>query len=314
MLIYCIKNYMSMRFLKRFNLPVNLFFFAFFLLYNENSNAKNFAESYNDTEDGVVKILAIGNSFSQDALEHYLHGLAKAGGHKIVIGNLYIGGAELALHWTNADENKESYSYRKIGLSGEKVTRPKTAISFALADEDWDYISFQQASPQSGLYQTYVAPLPALINYVKANVKNPDTKYVLHQTWAYAQTTKHKGFVNYKSSQQKMYKAIAKTTRKASKKNKMDLLVPSGTAVQNARTSFIGDSLNVADGYHLAIMGRYAASCTWYEKLFNQSVIGNTYYPTKITQTQALVLQNAAHEAVQKPFKITVLDKFIQKP
>jgi len=40
-----------------------------------------------------LKVLAIGNSFSEDAVENYLFELAEAVGKKIIIGNLYIGGA-----------------------------------------------------------------------------------------------------------------------------------------------------------------------------------------------------------------------------
>ena len=41
-------------------------------------------------DDGVVRILAIGNSFSQDAVEQYLYELFDAAGTKVVIGNMYI--------------------------------------------------------------------------------------------------------------------------------------------------------------------------------------------------------------------------------
>src|SRR5690606_5528743 len=72
-------------------------------------------------DDAVVRVLAIGNSFSDDALEHYLYGLAKAGGKSVVIGNLYIGGSSLSQHWTNASNNNANYSYRKINVEGEKT-------------------------------------------------------------------------------------------------------------------------------------------------------------------------------------------------
>ena len=39
-----------------------------------------------------VRILAIGNSFSQDAVEQNLHELAAAEGIPTIIGNMYIGG------------------------------------------------------------------------------------------------------------------------------------------------------------------------------------------------------------------------------
>ncbi|WP_255702926.1 DUF4886 domain-containing protein [Antarcticibacterium sp. 1MA-6-2] len=71
----------------------------------------------NSATDGVLKILAIGNSFSEDAIEYYLYGLANAADQEIVIGNLYIGGAELSQHVANANSNANSYSYRKVGLT-----------------------------------------------------------------------------------------------------------------------------------------------------------------------------------------------------
>ena len=40
----------------------------------------------------TVRILAIGNSFSQDAVEQYLHELAEAEGISTIIGNMFIGG------------------------------------------------------------------------------------------------------------------------------------------------------------------------------------------------------------------------------
>ena len=42
-----------------------------------------------------VKILAIGNSFSEDAVEQNLHELATAKGIETVIGNMYIPGCPI---------------------------------------------------------------------------------------------------------------------------------------------------------------------------------------------------------------------------
>lgn len=255
-------------------------------------------------KDSVIRILAIGNSFSEDALEQYLYGLAKAGGYKVIIGNLYIGGAPLDLHLKNVQENKEAYEYRKIGLDGKKERFPKTSIAKALADENWDYISLQQASPKSGLFETYSGPLPPLFDYVKGQATNPKVKFVWHQTWAYAQNSTHSGFARYDKDQMKMYQAIMDASKKALKLVPFDLLVPSGTAIQNARTNF-GDVM-CRDGYHLDLnIGRYTASCTWYEAIFKKSVIGNTYMPEKISDEQAKIAQKAAHEAVKKPFKVS---------
>lgn len=258
------------------------------------------------SKDSVIKILAIGNSFSEDALEHYLYGLAKAGGYKVIIGNLYIGGAPLDLHLKNAQGDLSAYEYRKIGLDGKKERFPKTSIAKALADENWNYISFQQSSPKSGLFETYVEPLPLLFNYVKERRTNPKVKYVWHQTWAYAQNSTHNGFANYNKDQMRMYNGIMDASGKVKTLVPIDIVVPAGTAIQNARTK-LGDVLT-RDGYHLDLnIGRYVASCTWYEAIFNQSVIGNIFKPEKVSDTDALTGQKAARQAVKKPYKISVI-------
>lgn len=254
----------------------------------------------------TVRILAIGNSFSQDAVEQYLHELAEAEGISTIIGNMFIGGCSLERHVKNARDNAPAYAYRKIGTDGKKREKGKMSLEAVLADEDWDYVSLQQASPFSGMYETYEASLPELIEYVKARLPKK-TKLMLHQTWAYASTSKHSGFKNYNCNQLTMYQAIADAVKKAAKANKIKIVIPSGTAIQNARTSFIGDHLN-RDGYHLDVkVGRYTAACTWFERIFKHNVVGNPYAPEGLDEARKAVAQKAAHAAVKHPYKVTDL-------
>ena len=254
----------------------------------------------------TVRILAIGNSFSQDAVEQYLHELAEAEGISTIIGNMFIGGCSLERHVKNARDNAPAYAYRKIGTDGKKREKGKMSLEAVLADEAWDYVSLQQASPFLGMYETYEASLPELIEYVKARLPKK-TKLMLHQTWAYASTSKHSGFKNYNCNQLTMYQAIADAVKKAAKANKIKIVIPSGTAIQNARTSFIGDHLN-RDGYHLDVkIGRYTAACTWFERIFKHNVVGNPYAPEGLDEVRKAVAQKAAHAAVKHPYKVTEL-------
>lgn len=265
----------------------------------------NEAEVVEVPDDGIVKILAIGNSFSEDALEQHLYGLAHAAGKNIVIGNLVIGGASLSLHAQNAATNAATYTYKKTKQDGSKTSKANTTIATAVADENWDYISFQQVSQNSGQYNTFVTPLPALYNYVKGRATNPQVKYVLHQTWAYAQTSDHSGFANYNKNQETMYQAIVSAYNQAKSLINADLIVPAGTAIQNGRTSVIGDNF-CRDGYHLDLnIGRYTASCTWFEAIFGESVIGNSYKPAALTNYDAEIAQHAAHSAISTPNAVT---------
>jgi len=267
-------------------------------------------DNFDVVSDSVIKILAIGNSFSQDAIETYLYELAKNEGISVVIGNLYIGGASLDLHWQNASGNKPAYDYRKIDKNGVKTNIAATTIATALADESWDYISFQQVSSNSGKYETFVTPLPLLFNYVKQKTTNPNVKYILHQTWAYAQNSTHKGFANYNKDQKTMYKAIVDAVGRAKVLIGADLIVPAGTAIQNGRSSLIGDEFN-RDGYHLDVnIGRYTAACAWFEAVFGKSVIGNSFKPDALSDYEAEIAQHAAHSAVLKPNEVTEMVEY----
>ena len=254
----------------------------------------------------TVRILAIGNSFSQDAVEQYLFELAEAGDIPVIIGNMYIGGCSLERHVNNIREDKGVYAYRKIMSDGIRKETANMSISKVLSDECWDYISFQQESSLSGIYDTYEKSLPELYSYVRKRV-GKDTKFIIHRTWAYAGDSGHSGFKNYDRDQMKMFNAIVSATSRAAKLVGIKIIVPSGTAIQNIRTSFVGDNL-CRDGYHLDLLwGRYTAACTWFEKLFG-NVIGNSYAPDGLTADYKKAAQLAAHYAVRNPDKVTNVD------
>lgn len=256
-----------------------------------------------------IRILAIGNSFSQDAAESYLDDLAKADGVKLIIGNMYIGGCSMETHWNNAQGNLSAYSYRKI-TEGDSTTRANQSLLAAIKDEDWDIITFQQVSQSSGQQNTYFPYLTNLLQYVKNEATNPNVKFALHQTWAYASNSTHSGFVNYNKDQMQMYQAIVDAINSVSNQTGIDIIIPAGTAIQNGRSSYIGDNF-CRDGYHLTYgIGRYTAACVWYEKLLERTVIGNSFIPVGMSGVEASLAQHAAHYAILKPNEITSLADF----
>lgn len=126
-----------------------------------------------------LRILAIGNSFSQDAVEQYLWNLFDEAGEEVIIGNMYIGGCSLERHWRNAQNNTADYEYRKV-VNGSKTNTKGYTLERALADENWDYISLQQASDYSGMYDKYEPYLEDLIVYVREHATNPHMKLMFH--------------------------------------------------------------------------------------------------------------------------------------
>ena len=257
----------------------------------------------------TLRVLAIGNSFSQDAVEQYLWELADEAGVKMIIGNAYRGGQGFQSHWIDVTEANNTFEYRKV-QDGKRTNTPRSALSSIITDEPWQYITFQQVSQESGLTTTFEPYLTYLIQYTQGLQTNPNAVFGYHQTWAYSHDSTHGGFANYGNRQEVMYDSICAAVQYALRTHpEMSFVVPSGTAIQNARTTFLGDNMN-RDGYHLDLkIGRYTAACTWFETLTGISPVGFSYRPEGVDFLTAHTCQVAAHEAVARPYELTVLNR-----
>ena len=210
-----------------------------------------------------LKILAIGNSFSIDGME-YLWDIANSMGvKKVVLGNMYIGGCSLDTHYENMAENAPAYRYYK-NTSGTWKTEEDVAISTALKDEKWDIITLQQVSGENSNSDSYVN-LYKILQYIQQRKPQKDTKLAWHMTWAYQSDSNRQALKDYGGDQIKMYQGVLDRVQN-------DVLIyedfvgviPVGTAIQNLRTTPIGDTLT-RDGYHLSKgVGRFTAALTWY--------------------------------------------------
>ena len=243
----------------------------------------------------TIKVLAVGNSFSEDAVEQYLYELAAAQGDSLVIGNAYIPACSVNMHMDNLKTSARRYAYRKI-VGGEKTEEKSVSLQRIILDEPWDVITLQQASVLSGLPDTY-KNLPELQRSIKLLATNPKVEIWWHMTWAYAKSFKNANFEIYNSDQSKMYTDIVNCVRKEVPKANISRVIPSGTAIRLMRYRK-GDTLN-RDGFHLSYtIGRYTAACTWCEMLTGRNIDGNSYRPETIKAEDARICQQEAHEAV----------------
>ena len=250
-----------------------------------------------------LKVLAIGNSFSEDAVEQNLYEIAAAAGKDIIIGNMYIGGCTIDRHLECIEGDKPEYRYRKI-KDGQMSEKWNFKLSDAITDEEWDIVSVQQASGYSGLPESY-ARLGELCEWVRANA--PQARIIFHQTWAYSKTSNHNHYPWYDRDQQRMFQAILSASGAAVKANGIKTVMPSGRAIQLARGTALdafGDDLT-RDGFHLdRKAGRYIAAATWYEVLFGKSVVGNKYCPDTLDPKQLRIAQKCAHRAVRQQKRV----------
>lgn len=252
----------------------------------------------------TLRILAVGNSFSADAVEQNLWELLDAADIPAVVGNVYAPGSYLAHHWNRAVGDKAEYRYFKRTEEGS-VSLESQTLSQGVLDEQWSIISLQQASDLSGMYDTYFPYLPDLMEWIE---ERSDAEIVFHQTWAYPANSTHDAFANYGKDQMMMFEAIVDAVSRATEACGIKTVIPVGTAVQNARTSRLGDTLN-RDGLHLELTyGRFLAACVWFETLTGLDVRKNPYRPASVPEETAVLCREAAHQACLHPYEVTPMN------
>ena len=288
---------------------------------------KTRAHSYEDvvnslpTEEIIksLKVLTIGNSFSDDAME-YVYKIAKEAGVEYVeLGNLRASNCTLAMHVSYAQNNSSSYMFRywADGATTWQDTGTWTSgactMKTALEKTDWDYIVFQQASGNAGDADTYDS-LSTLMSYAQQYA--PNAKFAWHMTWGPRP--------DYPTAADSYSSIVNAVNAKIVSNEKIDVIIPAGTAIENAKTSYLTDKQLQRDSKHLNYgMGRYIAGLTLFKALTGMS-IDNISYPTSDTEGHSLtsgsdtykqsfaftdeineICKEAANNAIENPFTVT---------
>ena len=251
------------------------------------------------------RILAVGNSLAKNSL-FYVYDIAKSLGiEDVKVGILHIGGCTLKKHWNNAQNDKKVYQYYKKE-DGQWVIEDNISISEALADEKWDYVMFNSYSGDSGKPNKY-KPLNDLTTYVRERV-GKNTVFVWDMTWAYRSQFERKCFAAYDYDQKKMYKSIVKATKKKVLTNEdISIVIPAGTAVQNARTSSFGDTFT-KDARHLTKDARYLVGLTLVSKILDISPGQIQYCPERVSEKMKKVAMTSARKAIRHPYRISKIN------
>lgn len=224
----------------------------------------------------MTKILAIGNSFSQDATS-YLESIAKSAEAPLFVRNCYIGGCSLERHAKNTVSGEAVYEYQKDGVSTGVIS-----VTEALTREKWDCVTVQQVSGLSGIPESYEPYLTILINHIKEFA--PQAKIVFHRTWQYEKGSNHVDFPKYGCDPDRMYNCIVKASTTAAKSHGIEI-IPTGdevhrfTKLDDFNPEKGGVSL-YRDAFHLGLdYGRYLAALVWFEFFTGKSAKSVTFSP-----------------------------------
>jgi len=249
------------------------------------------------------KILFIGNSFSDDTMEHAADILLSLGVSSVSLGNLYIGGCSVNRHVDNAANDRPLYEYRRNTGNGWTTT-PGTSIRTALTSEEWDVVAIQggTADGSRNTCQRCYENLPILVSYIRALCVNRP-RVLFNMTWVGEPWNGHPEIVAHDGDQAAMFREIARIAREFVLPL-TDGVSPAGTAIQNARA--IGLSPLHRDGYHLSWgLGRYIAGLTFIAKATGLDIRAVSWRPEGVSQAQQALAIQAACDALQTPFAVT---------
>ncbi len=277
-----------------------------------------------------VRILTVGNSFTQNATR-YLNDITEAAGHLLTHKRLSVGGSSLERHAGMALAFEKDRTDHAAEYSGGE------SLQEALQADTWDFVTIQQLSIKSHDVETYRPYARQLADIVHRYA--PQAKLLVHQTWPYrVDDPRFDGTpasVNEPATQQAMYEGLSEAYRTittelsasripvgdafwiADNDQAFGYRVDTGFDTLNATHPHLPNqthSLHVGyrwvdrdgkqelrmDGHHANLAGEYLGGCVWFECLFGESPVGNTFVPEKLDSEYAAFLQGVAHQAAQQ--------------
>ena len=253
-----------------------------------------------------LKLLMIGNSFSEDAAA-YLWKVCRTGGLKdVTIAVAYIGGSTLDNHLSNIQNGKPSYEYQK-NTDGNIIKTAGKTLQEIVEDEQWDVVTLQQLSSLNASAES-LTHMDDIINWVEWY--QPQAKIYYHMTWAHASTSTDERFLAAcNGDTTKFHSIVAQTVQDVVVPNeKICGIIPSGTLIQNLRTSYLGEGPLYRDTLHLSNdYGRYSVALLWYACITGGDISGNSWTPAFINaETNDLqLIHEAVRNAIDHPFEWT---------
>lgn len=299
------------------------------------------------TDKKSLKLLAVTSSFGLNTTQ-LLYDVAVAEGYdpeNVTVARLYTSGCTLEKHITYAPD-KPVYQYTKIsgdpdvvaehaakGMVAGKLFTIKTegnaTLLEGLMDEEWDVIFMQQGARVSCLMDSYTDAqggdyITQLRDIMEPYVQQycPNARFVWNMLWAYEEGSPQYPYsTTFNSDQMAMYQANIDTTMAyVIPRNDYDRIIPTGTAIQNARTSFFGESMS-RDTYHLNNLGGTIAAYGLYAVLTGQEItainldivtasnkngIGSAAkINTPFREDEKLVIMESVNNALRNPYGVT---------
>ena len=264
---------------------------------------------------GVVNILWLGNSYSEDSLA-YLNAFIEASGvdtSRIAVYNRVQGGGTI-LDWINNINTNDLVTLRRVaGTAGTETMYGRYQV--LISNTPWDVIVVQEASDNYLNYESWGGDLSTIVGLYRRYCSNQNVSFAWLQSWAWASDY---GVAPHGVDR---YNAIIDVTKKMVLNNGINVIIPTGTAIQNARqvtTPIINGGKELTrDGTHLQFgVGRYISAGTFFysilSPILNLPFLGTSarhaLTPLEEDNQYSIAVDESNYEVCQRAVFMSVMD------
>ena len=267
------------------------------------------------TATNELKILCVGNSFTGDTLEYMQSFLTDLDVEGVTIYKAQIGGSTLQVWWDRYINDTTLTPYK---ITGYDIPNIGSTLKELFA-HDWDFIMFQAYTGDAlAQYNPYICDLATHARKLCTNV---NVKIALNLPWSSS--------ANYSSQVPKGvdgFNAIASAYSQAVDyfDNTIDVVIPTGTALQNARGTTLTNEADLTKDYHHAAGGvaKYIITATFFEALIKPFTKISAFASTldisatasssdlgaeSVTSSNRTLCLTCAEYAIVNPFNISTV-------
>lgn len=286
-----------------------------------------------------MKILTLGNSGAVDCGHMLAHIAAAEGYENFKLATLYYSGCSLTMHVGFMSKNESVYKlYVSSTAEPNKIPTIMNDVSMeqALRYDYWDIVVMQESSwdmaggDSAGIRNN----IQLLQKYVRDNCMNPNVKFVYNSNWAGPtdnvlrdtypnpeNNVYYSRYVAYGDDRSTLYNAIIKGVQNVIvPDDTFEYIIPSGTAMENAFSSYWEEKDIHRDYWHATDRARVMVSYVWLCRLFGieqlaeikldkipvaffKSMQGTEDYV--LTDMDKAIILESVNNALKNPFAVT---------
>ena len=297
----------------------------------------------------VLKVLTLGHSLAVDS-NHMINLVAATEGigdyEEIMIGTLYYSGCKLSQHVSFIKSGEAAYNlYLSSTTTPDKKPNILEGVTMvqALTFEYWDII-VMMGNPweidDAGAFEN--GNIQIIQNCVNENKMSPTAIFAWHMPWAapmdeellnlypHSPNSHYNNAVAYGLDKSAHFTAMTGCVEKYILTDEtFQFVIPTGTAIQNAWSSFMEDKDLHRDYFHATDFGRAMASYVWYCKLMGiekleeikldaipKEFLKSTEDKSQdrvLTETEKAVMLESVNNALANPMQMTQ-SQYAQQP